>query len=239
MRYFRISKNVFIIFLLCFWLIILPTRVFGDAVTDENYTIDVNTIDTNPQPTPRSQVLGIHNKKTIEFTTGSNYTVNTVEDPISIGISQNLIDFGILSSTNPVIRTSTIMLATPLTGGQILSFEDHPLMTVTRDSIQNTTCDNGACSADTAALWNNTLTYGFGYRCDSNRQYVCDSQFTSANYYKQFPTDDLNELPEVIIANKSGKEKSSASVTYKVTISGTQKTGGYYNNITYLAIPNF
>jgi len=235
----NIYTSSFICLLAYLFSCLLPQLAWGDTVTNDNYSIDVNTIDTNPQPTPKSQVLGVSSKTTPEFTTGPNYTVNATNDSVSVGLSQNIIDLGILSSTNPVIRTSDLLLSTPATGGQILSYENHPLATTTNDLIQNTSCDNGSCSSEIAALWNNTLTYGFGYRCTSTQQNVCDSQFSPPNYYKQFSVDSLNQLPEPIITNVVGSTASKASVTYKVNISGTQKTGAYYNSITYLAIPNF
>ncbi|SRR6266568_125595 len=206
----------------------------ADTISNENYSVDINTIDTNPQPTPKSQVLGITNVITNYFTTGPNYTISTPNSSLSIGLSQNTIDFGILSSTNPVIRTSEISIQL---GGEIVTYENHPLFSASRDIIQNTTCDNGACSPEIAALWNNTLTYGFGYRCDSKQIGSCDPQFLQSNYFKQYPNDSGSQSPEAVLVSKDSPTK--ASITYKVTISGTQKTGGYYNSITYLAIPNF
>ena len=214
-------------------------NVFADTISDPNYSIDVGNIDTNPQPTPRPQVLGTTNVQVKEFTTGPNYTINTAKDSFSIGLSQNTIDYGILSSTNPVIRTSGITFSNPQLGAEILTYENHPLMSSMNDLIQNTTCDNGSCYPQIAAAWNNTLTYGFGYRCDSTDPTACDSQFSTSNYYKQYPDSSKAQLPEVILMSKTAGPDTKANVTYKVNISGTQKTGGYYNSITYLAIPNF
>jgi hypothetical protein len=159
------------------------------------------------------------------------------DNSLSIGLSQNTIDYGILSSTNPVIRTSNIFSSDTYLGGEILSYEDHPLTTETNDIIQNTSCDNGTCSPEIAAVWTNTLTYGFGYRCDSSEKAICDIQFSAPDYFKPFADITTDHTPEPIMF--TGKGKSRATITYKVNISGTQKAGGYYNSITYLAIPNF
>jgi hypothetical protein len=216
--------------------------VYADTISNNNYSIDVGTIDTNPQPTekpkPQSQVLGIQTPKP-EFTTGPDYTVNTSNNSFSVQFSQNSIDYGILSSTNPVIRTSTISFSDPTFGAEILAYENHPLFSSGNAIIQNTNCDNGACSSVTAALWNNTLTYGFGYRCDSQDQSICDQQFSISNYFKQYPDDSLNELAETVMDDFGNNKESNAIITDKVNISGTQKTGSYNNNITYLAVPNF
>lgn len=226
-----------VIFCLLF-LSIIPT-VFADEVTNGNYSIDVDNIDTNPQPTqiPLPQVLGT---KTIsEFTTGPNYTVTTSNDAFGITLSQNTIDYGILSSTNPVIRTSDITMKNPHSGAEILTYENHPLFFASNNVIQNTSCDNGACTTEIASLWNNPLTYGFGYRCDSSQVEVCDQQFSTTDYFKQYPSNAINQSPEIIMLNGSKNATTKATITNKVNISGTQKSGTYYNSITYLAIPNF
>lgn len=221
---------------------IFPENVIGNSISNDNYSIDVNTIDTNPQPTTppqKHQVLGISSYVPNYFTTGPDYKVNTSNASLTFETSQNLIDYGILSSTNPVIRTSELSLSSPDLGGQIISYEDNPLSTTTNDVIQNTTCDNGSCSPDIPAPWVNTLTYGFGYRCDSEMNETCDTQFSNADYFKPYSVDSENQLPETIVTSTNGGSSTKATITYKVNISGTQKTGGYYNNLTYMAIPNF
>ena len=209
--------------------------VFADTVSNDNYSVDVNTIDTNPQPSPKSQVSSAIRVPPKDFTTGPNYTVISANDSLTVNLSQNIIDYGILSSTNPVIRTSKISLDNGLLGGEIFSYENHVLLSNTNDVIPNTSCDNGACTSDTAALWNNALTYGFGYRCESTQANACDPQFNLSDYFK--PYAQGAQSPESVLV--SNKNKSQASIVYKVNISGTQKTGGYYNSIIYLAVPNF
>ncbi|HVA96363.1 MAG TPA: hypothetical protein VND99_01790 [Candidatus Acidoferrales bacterium] len=224
--------GLFVYSLICFF----PQATFGDTVSNDNYSIDIGNIDTNPQPTPAPQVLGTQEKS--PFTTGPNYTVNTSNDSFSVTLSQNNIDYGILSSTNPVVRTSDIIFSNPQSGAEILTSEDHPLFFPPQNLIQNTTCDNGACTSTTASLWTNTLTYGFGYRCDSQEANVCDPQFSTSNYFKQYPNAAAGQnLVPVMIGSENTSTK--ATITYKVNISGTQKAGGYYDNVMYLAIPNF
>jgi hypothetical protein len=215
----------------------LAKLTFADTVSNDNYSIDVGNIDTNPQPKPHTQVLGINNIKISDFTTGPNYTVIAPANSFTLGLSQNTIDYGILSSTNPVIRTSDIFLTDPHLGGEVLSYENHPLALSARDSIQDTSCDNGVCTPEIAAPWVNTLTYGFGYRCDSSEKNVCDVQFSPSSYFKPYADLILNHTPEAVMTTVKGQSRTT--ITYKVNISGTQKTGGYYNSITYLAIPNF
>ena len=239
-RYGMLSGSILCI-LAYLAIYLLPQTAAADTITNGSYSIDVDNIDTNPQPTNQPitppQVLGT---KTInEFTTGPNYTVTSSNDLFGLKLSQYTIDYGILSSTNPVIRTSNILLSNPYSGAQVIADENHTLLFSPNQTIQNTSCDNGDCSTQTASLWNNPLTYGFGYRCDSPQLGVCDPQFTTSDYFKQFPSDTDNQLPEIIMTSTMKSANTKGTITYKVNISGTQKTGAYYNSITYLALPNF
>ncbi|HSX08589.1 MAG TPA: hypothetical protein VLF93_00365 [Candidatus Saccharimonadales bacterium] len=232
--------------LLTFQFLTVPFHLIqianADTETNGNYSVDVGNIDTNPQPThiPKSQpqVLGTQSPKP-EFTTGPNYTVDSSNDSFSVTISQNIVDYGILSSTNPVIRTSTISFSDLGLGAEILTYEDHPLLSSKNDTIQNTSCDNGSCTSLIAAAWSNTLTYGFGYRCDDYNANLCDDQFNTSNYFKQYPEISINQQPSQLLVHYGIGSNLKATITNKVNISGTQKATGYENNITYLAIPSF
>ncbi len=240
---YQLVPHTIIICLFAYLFICLfPTHALGDTLSNGSYSINVGNIDTNPQPTQRpkqtSQVLGTSAPQP-EFTTGPNYTVNTSNDSLSINTSQNTIDYGILSSTNPVTRISNISFSNSQFGAEILTYENRPLETIKNDIIQNTSCDDGDCSSFTAAVWTNTLTYGFGYRCDSQDSTLCDPQFANADYFKQYPEDSLDELAEPLLISNHSSHTNKAVVTYKVNIPGTQKPGAYYNSITYLAVPGF
>ena len=233
------KTKLFICLLNYLFIGLLPQHAMADTISNNNYSINVDKINTNPQPSPQPQVLGVSHMRNKTFTTGHNYTVKNSKDSFSINLSQDIIDYGILSSTNPVLRTSRIAFNNPSAGAEILTFENHPLQSSTNDRIQNTSCDNGACTPITAATWTNTLTYGFGYRCESNQPDLCDTQFIHADYYKQYPDDSINQEYQLLLLSQETTGKETAQITDKVNISGTQKTGAYYNSITYLAIPNF
>ncbi|MGI8419557.1 MAG: hypothetical protein ACR2LN_02835 [Candidatus Levyibacteriota bacterium] len=216
----------------------------ADTVSNSNYSIDVDNIDTNPQPTPKKtvqQVLGTSITQSLksDFTTGPNYTVKESTDSFSLGVAQNAIDLGVLSAANPVIRNSEIFLTNADHGGEILTYQNHPLLAQDKKIIPDTSCDNGACTETTGAPWESNLTYGFGYRCDSVTSQICDQQFNKVDIFKQFPDNSKNEFLQPIIMSHHSSGKTTGTVTYKVTISATQNQEGYYNSITYIAIPNF
>lgn len=162
--------------------------------------------------------------------------------PFSILLSSNLVNFGILSPTNPIIRTVDLSIDSLKTYGySVLVFENEPLTTIppaSKTFIPDTTCDNGVCGIENASEWINTLTYGFGYRCDNVTGIDCDSSFAKTNFYKHFPNLAGNDDLQSIMAGIGSNNKASR-ISYKVNVSGTQAQGIYSNIITYIAVPNF
>ncbi len=178
---------------------------------------------------------------------GTNYVVragfqyiNSII-PFYFKIDNIIIDFGALSPTNPVTRTSTLTVDNQSAGGYIVTAqENHQLLVPSSGQlIPDTTCDAGNCSDTTAALWTNTLTYGFGYRCDlvSVTNY-CNTDFNTSDFYKQFADASKNETPVTVMSGQSGRNQK-ATITYKVNISSSQPAGLYTNAITYIATPTY
>ncbi|MDP2585605.1 MAG: hypothetical protein Q8P29_01860 [Candidatus Levybacteria bacterium] len=186
---------------------------------------------------------------------GVNFKVKTgfenlaSASPFSILLSSSLVDFGILSPTNPIIRTVDLtMNSLTAYGYSVLVFENEPLVSIpsseansaaaSKTFIPDTACDNGQCSAENAAQWSNALTYGFGYRCDNVTGADCDISFDKANFYKHFPDIANNDDPQPLMVG-IGSNNKQTRISYKVNVSGTQAQGVYSNVITYIAIPNF
>lgn len=156
-------------------------------------------------------------------------------------ISETLIDFGILSATNPVSRTNNLTVSSRSPHGYSVStFENRPLLSpLTNALIPDTTCDNGSCSQSSPAVWTSILTYGFGYRCDNVNGNDCESSFSDKNAYKQFADSSREENPETLMSGKNSARGRETQITYKVNISGAQPAGLYSNVITYIAAPTF
>jgi len=179
---------------------------------------------------------------------GNNYTVRAGfqyvprSSPFSFSISDTRIDFGLLSPTNPVTRSTTLNVRNSNPNGYSVSAaENHELMVpTTKAVIPDTTCDDGKCTEKTASGWNNTLTYGFGYRCDSENS-ICvenDSSFVAKDYFKQFSNSSKDENATTIMSGGTRRSKK-AVVMYKVNISSSQVAGAYSNAVVFLATPNY
>ncbi len=221
----------------------------------QDYTID-GSIVTQPQddiPVPKETISTLHG-----LFSGKNYSIQvgfedfSSEQPFSFSVSENFIDYGQLSATDPVIRLNNLLVSSSTAFGySVQAFEDHMLKHNSSEGfIPDTTCDNGICTASVAQPWNGPLTYGFGYRCDppaslrtspsahsaGSGQAIsnpCAEGFSDINSYRQFQKP--NEPQIILQANQS----ASAQISYKINISGNQAPQFYSNSITFIAIPNF
>lgn len=184
---------------------------------------------------------------------GVNFKVRTgfenIESalPFSVSLSQDSIDFGLLAPTNPIVRSFDLSVySLPTFGYSVDASQDHALkLDSGSEEIPNTTCDNGNCNEEKAGIWTNTLTYGFGYRCDNITGTDCDKSFSNAEgtssrskFYKHFADNSNGQSPKFIMSGIGSKNKE-IRMSYKVNISGNQTQGIYSNIVTYIAIPNF
>lgn len=172
---------------------------------------------------------------------GTNYKVKAgfqyvrVKIPFSFTISQNLIDFGTLTPTNPVTRTTNLTVNSETKKGfTVFASENQPL-TSANSTIPNTSCDNGDCNSGKAGSWVGTLTYGFGYRCDDLSGTNCASGF-SPDFFKPF---SVSPTLQTIMTSAKGGTGRVSQMTYKVNVSASQPAGTYTNFVTYIATPGF
>jgi len=175
---------------------------------------------------------------------GVNFKVKTgfenilADFPFSVTLSSDLIDFGILSPTNPIIRTVDLTLYSLSTYGYSVVVSQNHALKSDKSNIPDTTCDNGDCDSEFAGIWTNVLTYGFGYRCDDLIGLDCDKSFANLNFYKSFPDASAGQIP-LSVASGVGSKNKSSRVSYKVNIAQGQTDGIYTNIIKYIAVPNF
>lgn len=178
------------------------------------------------------------------FYSGPNYRIRAGFEYMHPGIAFTftikgiMIDFGSLTAGNPVTRTNSIIVSNGSAYGySVTAQENHALLSPPTGSfIPNTTCDNGLCTPTTSDIWTNSLTYGFGYRCDNISGTDCVSGFTSSNNYKEFAA---SPSAATVMTSATAGSNRTIQITYKVNVSPTQSTGLYSNLITYIATPKF
>lgn len=162
--------------------------------------------------------------------------------PFSFTVSNQIIDFGSLTAGVPKYDTTQLTVSAGGAGGyQVTTQENHPLTVYsTGYSIPDTTGDNGDITEETAGVWDQNTTYGFGYTVSGTDAVP---PFPSAdpadNLYKQFADISKDEEPQVIMASDKVVKAHSATVTYKVNISANQPAGRYHNVIMYIATPTY
>lgn len=233
MKNFKFKLNLII----CLFIYLLITSFPAHAQTMENTMYQIQDSNINPFPIQlNTSNPNLINKYNIPS------KVKNSESTFTFSISDLDIDFGTLSPTNPISRDITIKIKNQIKSGyKVIASENHELIEAkTGSKIPDTTCDNGRCTDIVSDKWDGTLTYGFGYRCDSSKISCIenDNSFKELNFYKQFSNSSQKESPATILseANSIGQE---ANITYKVNISSSQPKGAYSNTVTFIAIPNF
>ncbi|MBI4084689.1 MAG: hypothetical protein HY431_02185 [Candidatus Levybacteria bacterium] len=229
--------NFLVVFLtFAFCLLNLPLAE-AFTMSNSNYTIRMGNVNT-----AAGKSTGANNKRG-----GSNYKLRAGFQyihsliPFAFSINQGEIDFGLLSPTNPVIRTNELSISNGSANGYtVTASENHQLLVTGSGAlIPDTTCDDGTCTQSTSAAWTSTLVYGFGYRCDNVTGTGCASDFASNDSYKQFADDAKSEVAQSVMTGSNVGETKKVRITYKVNIAGTQAAGTYMNVITYIATPTF
>jgi len=158
--------------------------------------------------------------------------------PFSFKISNTNIDFSTLTPTVASLRTNILTISNGSAFGYtVTASENHPLLVASSGQmIPNTSCDTGTCNTTTATLWNSPSTFGFGYRCDNLSGTDCDSQFSTANFYKPFAASP--SAVAVMSSTNVGRNRQT-QITYKLNIPNTQAAGLYTNTINFIATPSF
>lgn len=233
--------------LFCFLFAI--TQIEALTMSNNNYTLQMGNLNmASGKPTDSNYKLGLTVGQTAPgLYSGTNYKVRAgfqyIHSIISFrfSVTQTLIDFGVISPTEPVTRTGDLIVSNGSAYGySVTAVENHQLLVPASGSlIPDVTCDNGTCTQSTSALWSSNLTYGFGYRCDNVTGTDCVAGFSQANYYKQFADNSNSETPVAVMSGTNVGKNKRTTITYKANISGTQAAGLYNNVITYVATPTF
>jgi len=180
---------------------------------------------------------------TINDSIGSSYVgVGSSGCPLGIGQTNSFsttattVPFGSILNLNAFYNaTQTHTVVTNAGSGYLVTVQQDGLMsTGLGSSIQNTACDSGPCTSSTASPWNVATNNGFGYTLKTlagNNSIVA----TTATAYRQFSTSPFALTNGGAIATAGDR----FAVCYRLSIGLIQKTGFYYNKLTYIATPKF
>lgn len=233
-------------FIFIYFLVV--STAFGQTMSNDQFKLKMGTLNSAAGESSSSsyslnQSLG---QISPGLYTAANYKVRAGFEyfkagtiPFSFSISNSLIDFGIVTPTNPVLRTTELTISSGSSKGFTVTASENNPLTAGTGIIPDTTCDNGDCNSSKASNWTSSLAYGFGYRCDpeaSGQANACSADFSNANFYKPFAA---SPSAQTIMTSATGGTSRKSQVTYKVNVSGTQPQGAYTNIVTYIASPGF
>lgn len=242
--------NLTSLFLIPYTIYLILNTGVASAQTssNNNYNLEIGDINTSPQGSEISpkNLPPVEQSIEIDRTTPGGIKSIIQSAPLIFSISSGVVDFGTLTPGNPVIRDATLSVMSSSVDYQILSYQDHPLSTFENQIIADTTCDNGACTELVAALWENELTYGLGFKCESKVDFLCAPApsggvggFSEENSYKQFADAQRQETPQNIIDGQKAEKPKEAQISLKLNISGSQKTGRYSNTVSFILVPGY
>lgn len=157
--------------------------------------------------------------------------------PFSFSMSNYLINFGTIIPGSPATLTSTLTVSAGGAGGyKVTARETTALKTYGGQSIPDTACDAGTCTESIAGVWSQVTTYGFGYSMSGQD---IPSDFIDSTYFRQFANESLSEADQIVMSSANVGRSRTATITYKVNVSGVQAAGSYQNKILFTAIPSF
>jgi len=161
--------------------------------------------------------------------------VKSINDSITISLDGSQVEFDPLTPTNPLIRSRNLAISTKGGNGySALIYLGKPLTSGSGSIIQNTSCDDGACTDSYSSPWTSSLTYGFGFRCEITN--TCKLSFPYENSFSSLPIYPMNRL--IDIKYDYNVSNSLIKLIFKLNTSGSQVPGNYSSQVHYLIMPN-
>lgn len=194
--------------------------------------------------------------ETIAFTVAAvNVSTSTCGQTTDITTTAYSVPWGTLSTADTFKEGSQqLTVSTNADGGYGVTIEENDQMgkngvTCTgaaageaESCIEDTTCDGAACTEATSAEWTTATNNGLGFALAN--QSGTDATFLYNESSRTFSSRQIadQEVPETkrtIMTNLGPVSGSSVYACYRITISGTQPAGYYYNKVKYTATATF
>ncbi|MEN9407374.1 MAG: hypothetical protein RLZZ455_590 [Candidatus Parcubacteria bacterium] len=225
------TSSFLTVLLFIYLLLLLPVKkTFAEVMEDGRYKLQLEEVsDSDPTPT-------VSNQKSI-----TPQAPSPTPPPVraygqsEIIVSDDFVQFGSLSPTNPVLRQLRFSLFSPYAPFSLYQQMNHELQNDPGNTIPATSCDNGSCTITQASLWKSTLTYGLGVRCENNEGTVCPDDFIEQNTFRPLGITASNKAS--IIASGATVDKNTFVLSYKLVVPGTQAPGNYQASLTYIFVP--
>lgn len=161
------------------------------------------------------------------------------------------IPYGALTAPSGFKEAAQLLtVSTNSDGGYAVRFyEDDELGKDGADTpyIPDTPCDSGPCTHTSSQEWNTSSNYGFGYSLANSSG--TDAKFVYNESSRTFSAKQLPNISEgasqysdtnaEIMSNSGPVSGSAVNICYRLSVSGSQEAGYYYNKVKYTATPIF
>ncbi len=163
------------------------------------------------------------------------------------------VPFGTISSSDTFYDAQQqLTVSTNADGGyEVRLYEDDELGKNGANSpyIPDTACDAGPCTHTSSQEWVTASTNGFGYSLQNSSGTDAefewdDNTITTGFNAKQLPnytegSTQHTDASAEIMNNTGPVSGSSVFICYRLSVSGIQEAGYYYNKVTYIATATF
>ena len=160
--------------------------------------------------------------------------------PFTFRISTTIINLGtLLPNTFPSPAPSlNVTISNPSRGYDVQVIEDHPLQSLSLNTIPDTACNGGAqtCTKTSANVWTSTSAYGFGYNASGND---ISPDFLGSTYFRPFATRSSADSPVTFMTSIIAAVNRVSTVTFTANISGSQPSGTYQTVVNFIAVPKY
>ncbi|HAU65687.1 TPA: hypothetical protein DCW32_04060 [Candidatus Woesebacteria bacterium] len=165
------------------------------------------------------------------------------------------VPWGTIATANSFLNANQVLtVSTNAGGGYTVKIEENDQMGMNgvtctgatageaNDCIKDTTCDSGTCSETTSGEWVTATNNGFGYSLanvsgtDAGFLYNETSRTFSS---KQIPDQEASEAKQTVMSNAAPVSANQVYACYRISVSGTQPAGYYYNKVKYTATATF
>lgn len=228
-----ITTGTFLTILLFIYILLLlsPQKALAEVMEDGRYKLQLEEVsDSDPTPTVSKK-----ESFTLPSPTPTPPPVRAYGQS-EIVVSDDFVQFGSLSPTNPVLRQLKFSLFSPYAPFALYQQMNHELQNDPGNTIPATSCDNGSCTTTQASLWKNTLTYGLGVRCENTVGTICPDDFIEHNTFRPLGVTASNTAS--VIATGATADRNTFVLSYKLIVPGTQAPGNYQASLIYILVPS-
>lgn len=165
------------------------------------------------------------------------------------------IPWGTIATVNTFLdAVQTLTVSTNASGGYSVKIEENDQMGLNgvvctganageaESCIKDTTCDSGSCDEAISGEWNVPSNNGLGYSLENVSG--SDAAFTFGESLRNFSAKQIadqesSEVKETIMSNGNPVSANQVRICYRISVSGTQPAGYYYNKVKYTATATF